>query len=304
MTNIPTELLRALVAVVDQRSFTKAALALGLTQPAVSAQIKRLQYLLDCEVLDRSTQGIKLTPQGELVVSYARRMLSINDQIVHIGGAGPRPELVIRVGTPSDYVVSILPATLAHFRERWPDVRFIVRTGFFDALARDLRGGNLDLVIGLTIGRPHDARYVWAQETVWARGLTTELDPSRPVPLVSHGEPCLYHRIAVQALKKAGLDWEEVFTGPSMLSLSSAVVAGLGVMAIVRRRANDNGMVVWEDAPLPKLPDLYAGIYIREGGAHAAYEQLADEIAEALEVPQERRPKLIPAIGKPQTSAA
>ncbi len=46
MTNIPTELLRTLVAVVDLRSFTKAAQSLGVTQPAVSAQIKRLQGLL------------------------------------------------------------------------------------------------------------------------------------------------------------------------------------------------------------------------------------------------------------------
>ena len=133
------------------------------------------------------------------------------------------------------------------------------------------------------------------QETVWARGLTTGFDPNRPVPLVSFGEPSLYHRIAVRALQKAGLDWEDVFTGPSMLSLSSAVVAGLGVMAIVRRRANDNGMLVWEDPPLPKLPNLYGGVYIREGGARAAYEQLADEITEALNGPNVGMPRLVPA---------
>src|SRR3954468_14680834 len=97
MTNIRTELLRALIAVVDHRSFTKAAAVLGLTQPAVSAQLKRLHFLLGCNVFDRSTYGIKLTPQGELVVSYARRLLSINDQIIHIGGEAPRSELVIRV---------------------------------------------------------------------------------------------------------------------------------------------------------------------------------------------------------------
>jgi DNA-binding transcriptional LysR family regulator len=284
MTNIPTDLLRALIAVVDQRSFTKAAVALGVTQPAVSAQIKRLQFMLGSEVFDRSTQGIKLTPQGELVVAYARRLLSINDQILRIGGEGPRPELVIRVGTPSDFIASMLPSTLARFRERWPDVSFIVRTGFFDPLVRDLRSGHLDLLVGLSVDQPRDARYHQPLETVWVRGLTTAFDPNRPVPLVSFGEGCMYHRLAVQTLKMAELDWEAVYTGSSMMSLASAVVAGLGVMPIIRRRSSEFGMMVWEDAPLPKLPDLHSGIYIREGGPHAAYEQLADEIAEILSV--------------------
>jgi DNA-binding transcriptional LysR family regulator len=304
MTNIPTELLRALIAVVDQRSFTKAANALGITQPAVSAQLKRLQFLLGCDVFDRSGHGIKLTTQGERVASYARRLLSINDQIVHIGGEGPRPELAIRVGTPSDFIASMLPDTLAHFRERWPDIRFMVRTGTFDALARDLRGGNLDILVGLTMQPPHDARHTWALETAWVRGLTTEFDFHRPVPLVSDGEGSVYHRLAVQVLKKAGLDWEDVFTGPSIMSLRSAVVAGFGVMPVIRRRANDIGLVIWDDAPLPKLPDLYSGIYVREGGPRAAYEQLADEIAAVLDPREPDTAKPPPAAAKKPTPVA
>ncbi|MCF8477121.1 MAG: LysR family transcriptional regulator, partial [Pseudolabrys sp.] len=100
MTNIPTDLLRTFVAVVDLRSFTKAAISLGVTQPAVSAQIKRLQFLIGDDIFDRSTHGVRLTPHGEIVISYARRLLSLNDQIVHLGGNPPRHELVIRVGTP------------------------------------------------------------------------------------------------------------------------------------------------------------------------------------------------------------
>jgi DNA-binding transcriptional LysR family regulator len=283
MTNIPTDLLRTLVAVVDLRSFTKAAASLGVTQPAVSAQIKRLQFLLGNDVFDRSTQGICLTQQGELVVSYARRLLSINDQIVDLGGPGPRPELVIRVGTPSDFIASILPGILARFRERLPDVRYVVRTDFFDALVRELRSGELDLFIGLSMTPPPDARHCRSEEVVWVRGPATRIDPSRPVPLVSYGEPCVYHRLAVTALKLAGLDWEDVFTGPSMNSLEGAVAAGLGVMAVTRRRAGEIGLTIWDDAPLPRLPDLYSGIYIREGGARAVYEQLADEIAAAID---------------------
>ncbi len=121
------------------------------------------------------------------------------------------------------------------------------------------------------------------------------IDPDRPVPLVSYGELCVYHRLAVTALKSAGFDWEDVFTGPSFASLSGAVSAGLGVMAITRRRATGAGMMVWEDAPLPKLPDLYSGIYIREGGARIIYEQLADDICAAVYEPADSAPNCSPA---------
>ena len=278
MTNIPTDLLRTLVAVVDLRSFTKAAAKLGVTQPAVSAQIKRLQFLLGGDLFDRSVQGVSLTPQGDMVVSYARRLLSINDQIVHIGDNGPRPELMIRVGTPSEYIASVLPGILVQLRGRWPDVRFIVRTDYFDLLVRQLRSGEIDLLIGLSLTPPHDARHSRAQEVVWVHSGATRIDPDRPVPLISYGEDSVYHRLVTTAFKSAGLDWEDVFTSPSFTSLSGAVAAGLGVMPISRLRAKVAGMTVWEDAPLPKLPDLYIGYYIREGGARAVYEQVADAV--------------------------
>jgi len=105
MTNIPTELLRTLVAVVDLRSFTKAAQSLGVTQPAVSAQIKRLQSLLGSDLLDKSAPGVSLTSAGELVVNYARRLLSINDQILDI--AGPRAAAkTVRIGATGDFTAS------------------------------------------------------------------------------------------------------------------------------------------------------------------------------------------------------
>ena len=236
MTNIPTDLLRTFIAVVDLRSFTKAAAQLGVTQPAVSAQIKRLQILLGGELFDRTAHGIGLTPHGEMVVGYARRLLSINDQIVHLGGS-PRPELAIRIGTPSDFVASSLPGTLARMRKRWPDVRFTVRTDFFDPLVRELHSGELDLLIGMSMNPPPDARHFWPRQVVWVRGATSVLDPSRPVPLVSFGENCIYTRLATRVLKAVGLDCETVFTGPSIASLDRAVKAGLGVMAITRERA-------------------------------------------------------------------
>ena len=133
---------------------------------------------------------------------------------------------------------------LAHFRERWPDVRFIVRTGYFDMLAQELRSGDLDLLVGLSIDASPDARYYLAAGNgVGARARPPTFDPSGRCRWSPMARADVYHRLAVQSLKKAGLDWEDVFTGPSMMSLRSAVVAGLGVMPIIRRRANEFGMV-------------------------------------------------------------
>ena len=237
MLNIPTDLLRTLIAVVDMRSFTKAAQSLGVTQPAVSAQIKRLQYLLGYEVLDKSAPGVSLTARGEIVVSNARRLLAINDEILQLTSGNPRGQS-IRVGIPIDYAGSRIPGTLVRFRQHWPDVSFTVSSSAVDDMLRDLKHGDLDLVLALFTEEPATpARHVWTQEPVWVHSAATVLDPDGPVPLVSYGGDSACQRIAVTALHRAGLDCNFVFTSHSLVSLTAAVAAGFGVIVMPRGRA-------------------------------------------------------------------
>ncbi|MCF8476152.1 MAG: hypothetical protein K9G60_03925, partial [Pseudolabrys sp.] len=202
--------------------------------------------------------------------------------------------------TPNDYVASALPETLARFRERWPEVRFSVRTDYYGSLLRQLHCAEIDLMIGLSTTPLPDARHSLAREVVWVHSESTQFDSDRPIPLVSYGAPCVYHKLAIQVLKSAGFDWTDVFTGPSFTSLKAAVAAGLGVMAITRRRADEDGNLIWEDAPLPKLPDLYSGILIREGGARPIYERLADEIAAVVHAPAVAKAKLVASSNTPR----
>src|SRR5262245_38042270 len=176
MTNIPTDLLRTLVAVVDLRSFTKAAQSLGVTQPAVSAQIKRLQNLLGTELLDKSAPGVTLTSAGELVVNYARRLLSINDQILDF--AAPRPaSQTLRIGATGDFTTGHISNGLACFRGRHPQLRFIVSSASLDDMLRDMRDGGLDVVVWVSSTRPNfEVRHCWSEELVWVRGPDTKLD--------------------------------------------------------------------------------------------------------------------------------
>jgi DNA-binding transcriptional LysR family regulator len=286
MLNIPTDLLRTLVAVVDMRSFTKAAQSLGVTQPAVSAQIKRLQYLLGYEVLDKSAPGVSLTPRGEIVVNNARRLLSINDEILQLT-SGKLPGQTIRVGIPGDYSGSRIPATLVRFRERWPDVSYKVSSGPVDEMLRDLKHGELDLVLALFTEKPAiEARHIWTQELVWVHGDSLELAPGGPVPLVSYGGDSACQRAAVATLHGAGLDCDFVFTSFSPVSLVAAVAAGLGVMAVPRGRAIRNSLPVWEDAPLPRLPELYCALLVRDGADRDAIEELADYVKDEIRIEQ------------------
>ncbi len=278
MLNIPTDLLRTLVAVVDMRSFTKAAQSLGVTQPAVSAQIKRLQSLLGYEILDKRAPGVSLTPRGSGVVEHARKLLTINDEIMQVTSIGSGAQ-TLRVGIPGDYAGSRVPATLAKFRERWPDIGFVVSSDSPDNLLQGLKQGDLDVVMTVTVSEPAiKPRHTWMRKAVWVRSDLTKLDPDGPVPLVCYGEDCACQEVAVAALRSAGRGCNFVFTSFSLVSLAAAVKAGFGVMVMPRARALRNGLIVWNDAPLPLLPELHCGIFIREGGNRAAIEELADDL--------------------------
>jgi DNA-binding transcriptional LysR family regulator len=287
MLNIPTDLLRTLTTVIELSSFTKAAKTLGVTQPAVSAQIKRLQALLGYDLLDKRAPGVILTPRGEFVVNQARKLLTINDDILRsTRGAGASKTL--RVGIPGDYAGSRVPEKLARFRLRWPAINFIVSSASSEQILRDLAQGDLDVAMAVTETPPAiEPRHAWMREAVWVASPATRIDPKGPIPLVCYGEDCASQRVAVAAIRQTGRACEFVYTSRSLVSLAAAVQAGFGVMAMPRGRASKKGLVVWEGPPLPKLPELYCGIYVREGTVSKEIEDLADYLEDLRNEPVE-----------------
>ena len=281
MTNIPTELLRTFVAVVDLRSFTRAAQSLGITQPAVSAQVKRLQQLLGGELLDKSAPGVLLTPTGESVLGSARRLLAINDHILNVTAVPPAEPHIIRVGLPGNFVGDTFWRAVAKSRDGRPDIRFHVKSGASEALLRELRQGELDVAIVVSGPDPHsDARLHWSEALVWVRAPFTRIDPGAPVPLVGHGEKCFAHRQTTEALERAGRPYTLAFTETSVASLAAAVSAGLGVMALPRCLGQGADLTVWDDAPLPPLPAVVCNVCVRTG-ADETVDRFAQGLADA-----------------------
>ena len=281
MTNIPTDLLRTFVSVVELRSFTRAAKAQGMTQPAVSAQIRRLQGLLGVELFDKSAPGVTLTTMGEQVIDSARRLLSVNDHIVQIASPNAASELV-RIGVRKDCMGDDLVHMLAVARLRWPNLRFAVQGAGQQRLLRYLKQDEVDVVVALIPDDPAGAaRHAWTEELAWVRGKATALDLDAPIPLVGYKDRCMCCRIAMATLSEADLASELVFRATNAEALRSAVTAGLGVMLMPRRRI-PAGLEAWDDGPLPPPPAVYGGVFVREGTGDSTLGLLADSFAEAL----------------------
>jgi hypothetical protein len=140
---------------------------------------------------------------------------------------------------------------------------------------------------------------------LWVRGdVPLKIEAGRPVPLVSCGEPCSYHRLAVKTLRGAGLDYEQVFLGTTMHSLNNAVASGLGTTVCSRRRASVVGLAEWADGPLPKPPPMHSAVYVREGGTREIYEDLADRVAAIIHGPFEAQERVFAPMSRRQNASS
>lgn len=117
--------LKSFIAIADTGSFTKAAIAVGRTQSALSLQIKKLEENLGCELFNRGARRATLTEQGEIFSSYARQIIQLQLE-VYSRLKEPDIEGEIRFGTPEDFATHYLPEVLAMFRKHHPRIQLNV----------------------------------------------------------------------------------------------------------------------------------------------------------------------------------
>ena len=140
------DLLKTFTAVADSGNFTKAGEVVNRTQSAVSMQIKRLESEVGHVLFERNggLRSITLTPKGEELLRYARRILMLHDEAV-AAVARPGVEGKVRLGLPEDYSSAFLPEVLARFGKTNPNAQVDVRCAPGDQVSTLLKTGKLDL---------------------------------------------------------------------------------------------------------------------------------------------------------------
>ncbi|PHQ69541.1 MAG: LysR family transcriptional regulator, partial [Sneathiella sp.] len=150
-------MLKTFVAIVETGSFSKAADQVYRSPSAVSMQIKKLEAILDRPLFHRDTRSVQITSDGEMLLSYARRILSLNNEIVsHF--ILPDMTGTVRLGAAEDYGVRLLPVILSRFAKSHPNVAVNVVTDSAHAMTKSLEEGQLDVAIVTTSTRMPKAR--------------------------------------------------------------------------------------------------------------------------------------------------
>src|SRR6267142_2398433 len=140
--------LEYLVAVADQQHFGKAAESCNVSQPALSAQIRKVEDFLGLQLFERSNRSVVITAAGELVARQARVVLEEARKILTLAQTTNRPlSGSFRLGAIATLGPYLMPYLLEGLRKRFPKLGLLMKEGLTDHLIADLRTGALDAVL-------------------------------------------------------------------------------------------------------------------------------------------------------------
>lgn len=277
------DLLRAFMTVVDAGGFSAAAERLRRGQSAISLQVKRLEDRLGVKLLDRTPRHLALTPEGELILDHARRLLRLHDELI---ARVAEQELsgVVRLGAPEDFATSHLPTVLARFARLYPRVALEVTCELTLQVLDRFQAGGLDLALVKREPQgPANGLGIWREPLVWVAGGNETPTDDDILPLVVSPRPCVYRKRATDALDHQGRRWRIIYTCASLAGTHAAVRAGLGVTVLPKEMVPADLLILNPDhAGLPHLADTEMAL-IEAASLSPAAARLRDTILRQLE---------------------
>jgi DNA-binding transcriptional LysR family regulator len=243
-----TRQLAAFCAVVERRSFSQAADRLGVTQPAVSLQVRALEKRLGTQLLDRSGRRVEPTEAGWRLYRGAQRMLALEDQLVADVAASGQGALAgdLVLGASTGPAAVAIPVALAEFQRQNPDVRVFLTVSDTHSVVERVAARELELGIVGAARRHRGVRFepFFSDQVILAcppghafAGRSVTLDELRGDTLILMQEGAGVRQVVEDALRRQGLKLRDLDVRLELglqESVRRAVEAGYGVTFISR----------------------------------------------------------------------
>jgi DNA-binding transcriptional LysR family regulator len=278
--NLDLTALRSFVAIADAGGVTRAAGFLNLTQSAVSMQIKRLEDMLQVDLLDRSARKVALTAPGEQLLGYARRMLSLNDEafgrLTHNSFEG---EIVL--GVPHDIVYPNIPQVLQRFNRDYPKMRVTLLSSFTRSLLEQFGRGECDIILSTETGVGAQGETMVELPLVWIGAPGGQAWRQRPLRL-AYEHRCIFRQGVQAALDAAGVPWEMAVESDNTRTIEASVSADLAVHTMLAGSEPAHLERIAHGGTLPDLAWMKVNLYVADPVHSPAVSALADLIRRAF----------------------
>jgi DNA-binding transcriptional LysR family regulator len=273
------DLLRSFVSVVDAGGFTRAGERVHRTQSTVSQQIRRLEETLGHPLLHRNGKPATPTEEGERLLSYARRILALEQEARDVV-ARPAGDGVVRLGIPEDFAAYRLTELLSDFARSRPSLRLDVRCGLSVQLRSALERNELDLALFKRDAGEAGGIAAWPERLHWVTSHRYPIDFDRdPLPLAVSEQGCLYRNRMIHAVEAAGRAWHIAYTSPNLPGIQAAVSVGLGVSILSEVAILADHRVLDEADGFPSITNTEIAL-VAAADASPATRRLADVLAE------------------------
>jgi DNA-binding transcriptional LysR family regulator len=257
--DLQTDWLRSFVAVVDTGSLSSAAGEVNRSQSAVSMQLKKLESALGLRIVNRNSRTLELTPDGETLLSYARRILDLHGE-AQIALQREQLSGRVRLGVPDDYAERYLTPVLRRFAPQHSGVEIELICEQSTSLIPRVASGELDIAL---VSRDHARRgtLLFHEPMVWVGAAQFELWRRDPLPIAVYESASLARRSAIHSLAQQGRRYKVVYHSSSLAGQIAAVESGLAVAALTQCSAPNRLRILGSDEHLGPLEPMQVAVY-------------------------------------------
>jgi DNA-binding transcriptional LysR family regulator len=274
--NLDLAALRSFVTVADVGGVTRAAGYLNLTQSAVSMQIKRLEDSLGMSLFLRAARKLALSPEGEQLLSYGKRMLALNDEALsQLAATCCQGE--IRLGVPHDVVYPAIPGVLRRMAQAYPRVRINLISSFTILMKQDFARGAFDVMLTTEENPDPGAEVLSTRDLAWVGAPDGNAWQRRPLRL-GFKDTCIFRPRAQAALDAAGIPWEMATGGESEQAVEATVAADLAVSVRLVGSIPEGMVALSGDNQLPPVGEMKLGLYRGSRRSDEATDMLLNEL--------------------------
>jgi DNA-binding transcriptional LysR family regulator len=259
--NLDITSLRSFIAVADSGGVTKAAGYLHLTQSAVSMQLKRLEESLDVSLLDRSNRSVSLTAEGEQLLSYARRMLALNDE-AYTRLTAKEYEGEIVLGVPHDIIYPYIPPILRAFAADFPRMKMRLVSAPTKRLREMFSRGECDVILTTEEQPGPGGEALVTLPLVWIGAIDGVAWKQRPLP-VAFCKNCIFRSGVLKRLDAVEFEWDMVVESDLDNAVEAVVSADLAIHTVIKGEYPRQTGPVPHDGVLPDPGQTRIVLYLQ-----------------------------------------